>query len=62
MIKDYLMAITGSDALAMVLLVLFFAVFLYIMYRTIKMDKNKIDKISRLPLEDDQEHLNVGGK
>lgn len=62
MIKEYLIALNGSDTVALLLLVFFFLLFLYIVFRVIHMDKATTEEISRLPLEDDHEHINVGGK
>ncbi|MFH2036370.1 MAG: cbb3-type cytochrome c oxidase subunit 3 [Candidatus Zixiibacteriota bacterium] len=52
MIRDVLQSIGGVEIYAIMGLLLFFGLFLFILIRVIKMDKNELQKYSRIPLED----------
>ena len=56
--KEVLRAIAGIDIYPVVSLVIFFVFFVIIIIRTIKADKRVIEKMSNLPLENNNETKN----
>lgn len=51
--KEYFSHISGIQFLAVTALLLFFALFIFILVRIIRIDKRKTEKYSRIPLETD---------
>jgi cbb3-type cytochrome oxidase subunit 3 len=56
-IKQYAEQIDGVNIYPMISLVIFFLFFVVLLYYVKKMDKSKVNEISRIPL-DDKEQLN----
>jgi len=53
--KEVLRSIAGIDLYPIISLIVFFLFFLFIIIWTIKTDKSVIDKMSNLPLENNNE-------
>lgn len=51
-IKQYAESIAGINIYPIISLLIFFIFFVVVLYFVKKMDKNKVDEISNLPLED----------
>ncbi|MBI1342001.1 MAG: CcoQ/FixQ family Cbb3-type cytochrome c oxidase assembly chaperone [Terrimonas sp.] len=51
-IKQYAESITGISIYPLISLMIFFLFFVAVLYFVKKMDKNKVEEISHLPLED----------
>ena len=61
-IKNVANSIDGVSIYPLISLLLFFAFFIILLYYVKKMDKNKVDEISRIPLEDepaDENNLSI---
>jgi len=54
MFKQFVAQLPDSEIYAIVSLLLFFLVFLGVIYKTIRTDKNYIKKMERLPLDASQ--------
>lgn len=57
-IKHHLDTISDVEIYPIISLVLFFAVFITMLIHVIKLPKSKIEKISNLPLEEDENQNN----
>ncbi len=55
-IKQYAETINSVDIYPIISLLIFFVFFIVMLYYVKKMDKSKVSDISRLPLEQDDEH------
>lgn len=62
MYKDVLQSIKGVDLYAIISLILFIVLFIVVVVRLIKMDKNYIKKMERLPLEPENNSQNLKGE
>ncbi len=57
MFKNILKSAEGTDTFSIIVMIVFFLFFAYIMYRTFFMDKKVVDRMSHLPLDDDNEEF-----
>jgi cbb3-type cytochrome oxidase subunit 3 len=58
LIKEYLGSIAGVQIFAIISMLIFLICFLYMLYQTCSVRKDKIREFSRLPLEEDNDGLN----
>lgn len=58
-IKQYAETIDRVDIYPIVSLLIFFVFFIVMLYYVKKMDKSKVNDISKLPLENDDEHSEI---
>ena len=52
-VKQYAESIDGINIYPMISLVIFFLFFVVLLYYVIKMDKSKVNEISRIPLDEE---------
>lgn len=57
-IKKYAESMDGIDIYPMISLVIFFIFFVALLYYVKKMDKSKVNEISRIPLDQETDLLN----
>jgi hypothetical protein len=55
-IKDHLTNIDGINIYPVISLLIFFVFFVVLLYYVKKMDKNKIEEICKLPLDQHEQH------
>ena len=53
MFKEHLQSIEGVENYAIVGFVIFFVFFILVAIHTFKMDKNRVEKLSHIPLDDE---------
>jgi cytochrome c oxidase cbb3-type subunit 4 len=53
-VKQYAESIEGINIYPMISLLIFFLFFVVLLYYVKKMDKQKVNEISRIPLDDDE--------
>jgi len=58
MFSNYLTSIKDVEIFPVISLMIFFAVFVFVLIKVIKMDKTYINKMGNLPLENDDELKN----
>ncbi|MAT56686.1 MAG: CcoQ/FixQ family Cbb3-type cytochrome c oxidase assembly chaperone [Ignavibacteriae bacterium] len=58
MFSNYLTSIKDVEIFPVISLIIFFAVFVFVLIKVIKMDKTYINKMGNLPLENDDELKN----
>jgi hypothetical protein len=58
MFSNYLTSIKDVEIFPVISLIIFFAVFVFVLIKVIRMDKNYIKKMGNLPLENDDELKN----
>lgn len=58
MLSNNLSHIEGVSIFPVISLVIFFLVFVFVIYKVIKTDKNYIKEMEQIPLDDKEEFLN----
>ena len=58
-VKQYAESIEGVNIYPMISLVIFFLFFVVLLYYVKKMDKSKVNEISRIPLDDNEQLHNT---
>jgi hypothetical protein len=58
MFSNYLTSIKDVEIFPVISLIIFFAVFVFVLIKVIRMDKTYINKMGNLPLENDDELKN----
>lgn len=58
-IKQYAESIDSVNFYPIISLLIFFVFFIVMLYYVKKMDKSKVNEISRLPLEQDEENSDI---
>ena len=58
LIKEYIGSIAGVNAFAVISMLIFIMVFLFMIYQTFSLRKDQVREYSRLPLEEDESGQN----
>jgi cbb3-type cytochrome oxidase subunit 3 len=54
LVKEYLVSVAGAHIYAIISMLLFLVVFIFMIYHTYSIKKDDIKHFSKLPLEDDE--------
>lgn len=57
MIREYMHSIEGLPFVASLVLLLFFSIFMFVLWKTVRMTSEEVDQFSQLPLDLDKNNL-----